>query len=161
MPIIQEKYSWFDVSEEVKRLLILASENWENSELSKHYMNEALERAGDNLEVLVGAYRFFFYQKNPTIALNIAERVMGIIRAKENLPSDWSELEPLLARRKEEEYLRLYLNAYAAKGYMLAKLGKIEEAKAITEGVKKIDKNRETCATTIYDVLTSPPEEED
>ncbi|MBP0019209.1 MAG: hypothetical protein J7647_16865 [Cyanobacteria bacterium SBLK] len=161
MPVIQEKYSWFDVSEEIKRLLILASENWENTQLSEHYMKEALEKAGDNLQVLIGAYRFFFYQKNPAIALNIAERVIKIITVRENLPSHWLELEPILERRKEEENLRLYLNAYAGKGYMLAKLGKIEEAKLITERVKKIDTNRETCATTIYDVLTSPPEEED
>lgn len=161
MPVIQEKYSWFDVSEEIKRLLILASENWENAKLSQHYMKEALERAGDNLEVLIGAYRFFFYQKNPAIALNIAERVMGIITVKENLPSQWLELESILERRKEEENLRLYLNAYAAQGYILAKLGRLEEAKRITERVKKLDTNRETCATTVYDVLTSPPEEED
>ncbi|MGK7926466.1 MAG: hypothetical protein AB4290_14705 [Spirulina sp.] len=161
MVITREKYSWFDVSEEVKRLLILASENWENSKLSEHYMNEALQRAGDNLEVLVGAYRFFFYQHNPAIALNIAEKVMGIVRDKENLPSEWCDLEPILARQKEEENLRLYLNAYAAKGYIMAKLGRVEEAKLITERVKNLDNNRETCATTVYDVLTSPPEEEE
>ncbi|MEM9540510.1 MAG: hypothetical protein AAGA60_13540 [Cyanobacteria bacterium P01_E01_bin.42] len=161
MPVTQEKYSWFAVSEEIKRLLILASDNWENTQLSQHYMQEALAKAGDNLEVLVGAYRFFFYQKNPGIDLNIADRVIGILTVQENFPSEWLELEPILERRKEEENARLYLNAYAAKGYMLAKLGNVEEAKLITERVKKIDTNRETCATTIYDVLTSPPEDED
>lgn len=60
----QEKLSWYDVSQEVKNLLILASENWENTVLSEQYVTQALALADNNLDVLIGAYRFFFIKVN-------------------------------------------------------------------------------------------------
>ena len=83
------KLSWYDASEDVKELLVLATDNWENSSLSEQYINQALEKAGDNIDVLVGAYRFFFYKNKPELALKIAKKVLGIIQEKENLPLEW------------------------------------------------------------------------
>ena len=48
---------------EIKQLLLLASENWQDTVLAEKYIREALLRTGNNLDVLVGAYRFFFYLK--------------------------------------------------------------------------------------------------
>ncbi len=153
--------SWYDASEEVKELLVLATDNWENSSLSEQYINQALEKAGDNIDVLVGAYRFFFYKNKPEIALKIAKKVLNIIEEKENLPLEWEQLQPILKERQKEESIRLYLNAYASQGYILAKMGEIEAAKLITERVKTIDEHRESCATTVFEVLTKDPDEDD
>lgn len=153
--------SWYDASEDVKELLVLATDNWENSSLSEQYINQALEEAGDNIDVLVGAYRFFFYKNKPELALKIAKKVLGIIQEKENLPLEWEQLQPILMKRQQEPNIRLYLNAYASQGYILAKMGEIETAKLITERVKGIDEHRESCATTVFEVLTKDPDEDD
>ena len=158
---IMNKLSWYDASEEVKELLVLATDNWEDSSLSEQYMNQALEKAGDNIDVLVGAYRFFFYKNKSEIALKIAKKVLNIIQEKENLPLAWEQLQPILKERQKEDSIRLYLNAYASQGYILAKMGKIEAAKLITERVQMIDENRESCATTVFEVLTKDPDKDD
>ncbi|ACK70530.1 conserved hypothetical protein [Gloeothece citriformis PCC 7424] len=157
----QEKLSWYDVSQEVKNLLILASENWENTVLSEQYVTQALALADNNLDVLIGAYRFFFYKGKSLIALEVADQVLGIIQTRKNLPPNWEDLQLILSQEKDDPLLRLYLNAYAAKGFLLAKLGRLDEAKLITERVKKLDEHREFCATTVFDVLTRLPQEEE
>ncbi len=153
--------SWYDASEEVKELLMLATDNWENSSISEQYINQALEKAGDNIDVLVGAYRFFFYKNKPELALKIAKKVLNIIEKTENLPLEWKELQPILLKRQQEPNIRLYLNAYASQGYILAKMGEIETAKLITERVQEIDEHRESCATTVFEVLTKDSDEDD
>ncbi|MDJ0741737.1 MAG: hypothetical protein QNJ32_00085 [Xenococcaceae cyanobacterium MO_167.B27] len=161
MQTIQNQFSWCDVEPEIKQLLLLASENWQNTGLAEKYIREALSRAGNNLDVLVGAYRFFFYKHQPAVALSIAQQVLQLITTQENLPVDWSQLKPILVTRKQEPNIRLYLNAYAATGLVLAQLGKIEQAKLVSERVKEIDDNREFCATTVFEVITREPDEED
>jgi tetratricopeptide (TPR) repeat protein len=161
MTATQAKLSWYDVDSEVKQLLILASDNWDNTELSEQYMKEALAKADNNLDVLIGAYRFFFYKSKSEAALKIATKVIKILQQKENLPTEWEQLQPILNSRKNEPAIRLYLNAYAATGFVFARLGRLEEAKIVTERVKQIDEKRESCATTVFEVLTQPPEEDE
>jgi hypothetical protein len=83
---VQDRLSWCDVKPEIKQLLLLASENWEYTGLAEKYIREALSQAGDNLDVLVGAYRFFFYKHQPATALSIAQQVIVAIATTENLP---------------------------------------------------------------------------
>lgn len=163
MQATSEKYSWSDIPEDVKDLLILASDNWGDSAVSESYVNQALAKAEDNIDVLVGAYRYFFYKNKAAIAIQIADKVIAKIQKEENLPSpeDWENLKPILFSRQKEPQIRLYINAYASRGFLLARQGKLEEAKLITERVKECDENRESCATTIFEVLTRPPEEDD
>ncbi|MEG3437030.1 hypothetical protein V0288_07855 [Pannus brasiliensis CCIBt3594] len=157
----KEQYSWYDAPPEVKELLVLAADNWENTELSEKYINEALALAGKNANVLIGAYRFFFYKSKAAIALQIADRVLNMVREDENLPDSWEELKPILLTRGGEPAIRLFTNAYAGKGYLLAKLNRLEEATLITSRIKEIDTKREFCATTVFEVLTAEPEADD
>ena len=161
MQTISDRLSWCDVKSEIKQLLLLASENWEYTGLAEKYIREALFKAGDNLDVLVGAYRFFFYKHQPAAALSIAQQVIELIATRENLPTDWLQLKPILLSRKQEPTIRLYLNAYAAKGLILAQLGRLDEAKEISQKVKEIDNSREFCSTTVFEVITKSPDEED
>ena len=161
MHTIQDRLSWCNVEPDIKQLLLLASENWEYTGLAEKYIREALFRAGNNLDVLVGAYRFFFYKHQPATALTIAQQVIQSITTKENLPIEWSQLKPILSDRLQEPNIRLYLNAYAAKGLILAQLGRIEEAKVISQRVKEIDDSRQFCATTVFEVIAKPSDEEE
>ncbi len=161
MQTIQDRFSWCDVEPEIKQLLLLASENWEHTGLAEKYIREALFKAEKNLDVLVGAYRFFFYKHQPAAALSIAERVLQSIATTENLPIEWSQLKPILTTRQQDPNIRLYLNAYAAKGLILAQLGRFEKAKVVSQRVKEIDDSRQFCATTVFEVISSSLDEDE
>jgi tetratricopeptide (TPR) repeat protein len=155
------RFSWFDVADDIKELLILAAATWENTEESTKYMQQALAKTADNTDILVAAYRYFYYKNNYSLALTTAEKITAKIKAVENLSDNWEELKPILIKRQEEPQIRLYLNAYAASGLVLAKLGKIEEAKEISSRIKGIDDKHDFGAGILLDILTRPPETDD
>lgn len=161
MSVAEEKISWSEASEEVKQLLLQAAEHWNDRAAAETYMNQALEKAGDNTDILIAAYRLFFYSNNSEMALQIAEKVCNKVAAAEHLPKDWDALKPILSERKDDPQIRLYLNAYAASGLLFAKIGQLERAKEVTERIKEIDEKRESCATTVFEVLTRSPEDDD
>ncbi|MFQ4146443.1 hypothetical protein [Chlorogloeopsis sp. ULAP02] len=156
-----EKFSWFKVPENIKSLLILAAENWENSSVSENYINQALAKTGEQIDVLVAAYRYFYYKNNYSMALKIAIKVIDKIKKSENLPDNWEQLKPILANRKEDSEIRMYLNSCAASGLVLAKLGEIEKAKKICTQIKEIDDKHDFGAGLLFDILTRPPEDDD
>ncbi|MBE9055790.1 hypothetical protein [Sphaerospermopsis sp. LEGE 08334] len=157
----KNKFSWLDVSDEVKELLILAAKTWENTEESAKYMQQALAKTGENTDILVAAYRYFYYKNNYSLALTTAEKIIAKIKEIENLPDNWEELQPILKLRKEEPNIRLFLNAYAASGLVVAKLGKLEEAKEISTKIQGIDNKNDFGASILFDILTRPPEEDE
>jgi tetratricopeptide (TPR) repeat protein len=157
-----EKFSWFQVPEDIKKLLVLAAENWQNSSASEAYMNQALAKTSDNTDVLVAGYRYFYYKNNYELALQTAIKVIDKIKTIEKLPDDWQQLKPILVNHKEDTKIRLYLHAYAASGLVLAKLGEIEKAKQICSNIKEIDdKNEFIGASILFDILTRSPEEDE
>ena len=156
-----EQFSWFKVPEDIKQLLILAAENWENTSSSEKYINQALAKTRNNTDVLIAAYRYFYYKQNYPMALQIAEKVVEEVNKNENLPSNWEELKSVLMKRKEEANIRLYLNAYAASGLVLAKLGETDKAKEICIKVKEVDDKNDFGAGILFDILTRPPEEDE
>ncbi|MFM6198993.1 MAG: hypothetical protein ACKPE1_07600, partial [Dolichospermum sp.] len=152
------RFSWFDVADDIKELLILAANTWENTEESTKYMQQALAKTADNTDILVAAYRYFYYKNNYSLALTTAEKITAKIKEIENLPDNWEELKPILIKRQEEPQIRLYLNAYAAAGLVLAKLGKIDQAKEISSRITEINHKNDFGAGILLDILTRPPE---
>ncbi|ARV57412.1 hypothetical protein BZZ01_01100 [Nostocales cyanobacterium HT-58-2] len=161
MQVNTERFSWFQVPEDVKQLLILAAKHWENTAESEKYINQALANTGEETDVLVAAYRYFFYKNNYHMALQIAVKVIDKIKVSEQLPDNWEQTKPILIARKEEPKMRLYLNTYAAYGLVLAKLGDIEQAKKISIQVKEVDNKNDFGAGILYDILTRPTEEDE
>ncbi|MGB6300938.1 MAG: hypothetical protein WBF90_32840 [Rivularia sp. (in: cyanobacteria)] len=157
----ETEFSWYEVPEDVKQLLTLAADNWENTSESEKYINQALAKTDNNIDVLISAYRYFYYKQKYQMALETAEKVKNKVKETEKLPDNWEQLKSVLIERKEEQIIRLYLNSYAATGLILAILGKEEEAKEICNKVKEIDKKNDFGAGILFDVLTRPPEEDD
>ncbi|BAZ20449.1 hypothetical protein NIES4073_13250 [Kalymmatonema gypsitolerans NIES-4073] len=160
MQVDAERFSWFQVPDDIKQLLMLAAANWDNTSESEKYINQALAKTEDSTDVLVAAYRYFFYKNNYLMALQTAVKVIDRIKISEQLPDNWEQLKPILMSRKDEPKIRLYLNAYAASGLVLAKLGEIDKAKKISAQVKEIDDKNQFGAGFLYDILTRPSEEE-
>ncbi|WP_017656040.1 hypothetical protein [Fortiea contorta] len=160
MQVDSTKFSWFEVPENIKNLLMLAAKNWENTLESEIYIQQALALAGEHTDVFVAAYRFFYYKNNYQLALQTTSQLLDKIRELEKLPDDWQLLQPILVNRAEEPRIRLYLNAYAASGLVLAKLGQLELAKEISARVKNIDNKNDFGAGILFDILTRPSEED-
>ena len=156
-----QTFSWFQVPEDIKNLLILAAKSWENTAESENYIQQALAKTEDNTDVLIAAYRYFYYKSNYPLALQMAVKVTAKIKVVENLPDEWEQLKPILLSRKDDPDIRLYLNTYAASGLVLAKLGEIEQAKEISAKVKEVDDKKEFGGGIIFDILTRPPEEDE
>ncbi|MEA5507181.1 hypothetical protein VB735_29620 [Halotia wernerae UHCC 0503] len=155
------RFSWFEVPEDIKKLLILAAQTWDNTSESEKYIQQALAKAGDNTDVLVAAYRFFYYKNNYALALQTATKVIDKIKEAEQFPDDWDHLKSILVNRQEEPQIRLYLNAYAASGLVLAKLGAIDQAKQVSTRVKEISDKQDFGAGILLDILTRPASEDD
>lgn len=153
--------SWDQVPTETKRLLQAAAAAWEDTASSEALIHQAIAQTQTDLNVLIAAYRYFFYKNNNPMALQIAQQVLAQVRLIEQLPTDWTQLQPILVNRKEEPNIRLYLNAYAASGLVLARLGEVETAKVITGRVSEIDDRKEFGASTVLDVLTRSPEDDE
>ncbi|MDX2098868.1 MAG: hypothetical protein SFW36_13920 [Leptolyngbyaceae cyanobacterium bins.59] len=152
--------SWYNVSAEVKSLLQLAAAHWEDTQTSADYINQALEKAGDNPDVLVSAYRYFFYKRNDPLALQVAQKVLHLVRTSEQLPEAWEQLYPILTSRREESTIRLYLSAYSASGLILARLGAVAQAREIANQVSAID-GKEFGGDVILNILNAPPDEDE
>jgi tetratricopeptide (TPR) repeat protein len=161
MQVDTNRFSWFQVPENVKKLLILAADNWHNHEQSEKYMQQAIAASADHLDILVSAYRYFYYKNNYVLALQTTTQLLDKIKKAEKFPESWEQLKPILMNRREENQIRLYLNAYAATGLVLAKLGELEQAKEISIRVQEIDPTNNYGAGILLDILTRPAEEDD
>lgn len=153
--------SWSDLPSTVKQLLLAAADTWENTAQSQAYIEEALSISGRSLDVLVAAYRYFFYKHNDSAALQIATQVLEQVQQAEQFPDAWDDLALILSQRKEDSIIRLYLNAYAASGLIRARLGELDTATLIMSRVNTIDDKREFGAATILHVLTHFDTEEE
>ena len=94
------EFSWYEVPEDVKQLLVLAADNWENTSESEKYINQALGKTDNNIDVLISAYRYFYYKQNYQMALETAEKVKNKVKETEKLPVDWEQLKPVLIDQK-------------------------------------------------------------
>jgi len=160
MQVKLNRFSWFQVPEDIKELLILAIQNWENTGESQKYMQQALAKTEDNTDVLVAAYRYFYYKNNYALALLTVEKLIAKIGETEKLPDNWQQLQPILIQRQEEPQIRLFLSAYAASGLVLAKLGEIERAKEISAKIKDINTKDKFGADILLNILTGSSAEE-
>ena len=153
--------SWFNASADIQSLLMAAADCWQDTAKSQQYMEQAIAQAIDNPDVLIAAYRYFFYKSNSEMALWAAQKTMDYIRQTEALPEDWDELQSTLIARKAETMVRIYLHAYAASGLLLAKLGDVDGALAIATRIKAIDDQREFSGDLLHQILTTPLDDDD
>lgn len=136
-----------------------AAQTWENTKVSEQYIQRALAQPDVELDVLVSAYRYYFYKNNNALALEMAVTVCDRIQTTEQWPTDWERLKPLLVSQLDHDMVRLYLSAYAASGLLLARLGKLEMAQTIADHVKQIEA-KEFGGELLLNILNSPAEDD-
>lgn len=148
---------YFDapLTPELERLLSAASEGYSQG-TAEESLRAAEALAPDNLTVMVGLYRFYYYQHRYQESLQIAERVMGILAPKLKLPAHWSSLTVdhlNLAAQQSMGLLRFYLLALKGAGYLSLRLGHFEQGKTMLLKVVELDADNRLGAQLLLDVL--------
>ncbi|HIK43798.1 MAG TPA: hypothetical protein IGR64_02810 [Leptolyngbyaceae cyanobacterium M65_K2018_010] len=159
-PLTAPHLSWYLVPPDLKDLLWAAAVSWQDEAQADRYIQQAIDHPATSLDVLVSAYRYFFYRHNDRMAQQIAQQVLALVAEAEDLPQTWPALQPILRQRRTDPPIRLYLTAYSALGMMLARLGEVDEAQAIAGRLQSVDDDNEFGAKLILDIL-SPQEDDD
>lgn len=111
--------------------------------------------APDNLTVLVGLYRYYFYQHRLEDALQVAERAMALSGRHLGLP-DWSQIdENRLGSAAANSFglLRFYLLALKAASVVLLRLGQIDASRARLTKLAALDSRDQLGAGKLLEVV--------
>ena len=140
---------------EAERLIAQAASEYgeAGAELS---LLRALLLAPENLSVLVGLYRYYFYQHRLEDALVVAERAMQLSGRELGLPTDWRLLdETRLGSAAANSFglLRFYLLALKAASVVLLRLGQISESRARLIKVAGLDSRDQLGAGKLLEVV--------
>jgi hypothetical protein len=122
--------------------------------------------APENLTVLVGLYRYYFYQHRLEDALVVAERAMQLSGRHLGLPKEWNQIDEAqlgCAAKNSFGLLRFYLLALKAASVVLLRLGKIAASRARLEKLSSLDSRDQLGAAKLLEVVDEfqSPQESD
>lgn len=112
--------------------------------------------APENLSVLVGIYRYYFYQHRLEDALVVAERAMQLSGRHLGLPTDWKQLDETrlgIAAANSFGLLRFYLLALKAASIVLLRLGRIAASRARLIKLASLDSRDQLGAAKLLEVV--------
>lgn len=124
-------------SPEVQQLLRDAADHYGESE-AENALYRAYFLAPEDLSVLVGLYRYFFYQHRLEEAMRVADRALAVVGRRLNMDCDWRGLDlNRLANAIEGSITltRFYLSALKGAGYLKLRLG---DPKGALERLRKV-----------------------
>jgi len=139
---------------EAESLIEQASELYgeEGAELA---LLRAYMLAPEHLTVLVGLYRYYYYQHRLDEALVVAERAMQLVSRRLQLPP-WDRLEEIhLASAAQASFglLRFYLLALKATCVVLLRQNNIEQARIRLQKLVSLDTQDQLGAGKLLDVV--------
>lgn len=112
--------------------------------------------APDSLIVLVGLYRYYFFQHRLDEALVVAERAILLSGRELGLPADWKRIdENSLGSAASNSFglLRFYLLALKAVSVVLLRLGRIAASRARLLKLATLDSRDQTGAAKLLAVV--------
>ncbi|MFT3931116.1 MAG: hypothetical protein QM709_12560 [Spongiibacteraceae bacterium] len=150
---------YFDEPEppRITELLLAASQHYGLGEAEK-FLIEAYSIAPKNLSVLVGLYRFYYYQHRYADALGIAHAAMQSVAPKIDFPESWLQLDMNFVGGgvlKSMGLVRFYLLALKGAGYLNLRLGDFEAGLQMLRKVKELDEADRLGAKLLLDVLAN------
>jgi len=119
---------------------------------------EALRLAPESLNVLVAAYRFYYYQHRLEAALGVADRALAVTAHRLGIPLDWQGLSFEHVSQGGSATLalvRFHLLSLKARAYLQLRLGYLEEGKAILSKLVELDSHNRLGAQQLLDVAES------
>lgn len=136
---------YFDepVPENVEELMTKASEAYAQGR-AEWYLQQAYSLAPENMTVLVGLYRYYYYQHRLQDAIDIAFQVMARLAPDIGFPKHWEMLRfEHLAWGVMQSFtrVRMYLLALKGAAYMNLRLGNINQGVRMLNRVVELDSN--------------------
>lgn len=137
------------------QLLHAAGAAWDRPDDARRLLDQALAAYPDDEAAYIAAYRFHFYRNEFAAALAIAERCLSRVLAELALPADWrslvaSDVDFTDLSLPRHRFLLFALNAYA---YLLARLGRLDEADTAFAVVASLDPADRIGAARLRSVL--------
>jgi tetratricopeptide (TPR) repeat protein len=139
-----------------------ASALWGEPEQAEAILLQALEDAPTSEEVLVALYRFYFYRGELEKAVLLAERCIGLGAREIGLDPDWRKVDAGDVDFSDYSLPRhrFYLFALNAYGYLLARLGRKDEADAALSAVGRLDPKDRIGSGALLGMVRAGPSED-
>lgn len=140
---------------EVERLIAQAAHEYGDASAETALLR-ARRLAPENLSVLVGLYRYYFYQHRMEDALQVAECAMQLSGRHLGLPADWSLLnEGWLGAAAAISFglLRFYLLALKAASVVMLRLGHIADSRARLMKLAALDARDQLGAAKLLELV--------
>ncbi|MET0116826.1 MAG: hypothetical protein ABW090_05335 [Sedimenticola sp.] len=147
---------YFDepINPEVKQCLDSAADHY-GDESSERWLLRAYFLEPAHPMVLVGLYRYFYYQHRLEDALLVAERVLTVIAKRLQFPEDWRDLNDKWLGSGvmvSMTLIRFYMLALKGAGYLELRLGNYQSALDRLMKVAELDSKDRLGAKALIDV---------
>nr|WP_294504100.1 hypothetical protein [uncultured Rhodopila sp.] len=137
---LERRYYGGDLPAAAERALHAVGLDWQDEAAAEGHIYEALELAPGHLAVQIAAYKFYFYRHRLNEALPYARACLAETLRRNQLPADWRDVSPAdAAFTSLDSEPRMMLFSLVAYGYVLARLGRIEEGRAALTKVTELD----------------------
>lgn len=143
-----------DINPKVVALVNRAAADY--GEHSEGLLLEAHRLDKEDLTVLVGLYRLYYFQQRYQEGIEIAHEVMQVVGQRLKLTKSWQDLQEAdVARAVLHSFcmVRLYFFALKAAGYLHLRQSNLDTGRAMLEKVRSLDYEDRIGAGALIDVL--------
>lgn len=147
-----------------ERALHVAAASWDQPDAAERHLAEALAIAADHRAVKLAHYKYHFYRAALAQAAPWAEACLRDSARALNLPGDWRQAEgfpPSSGAADQQDERRFYLFALKALGYVLVRLGRMDDGMAALRRVLALDPADPTDTAALLAIVERGPEDED
>lgn len=134
--------------------LRLAGRAYANDAKAEMHLALARAIAPDNPVVKIGEYRYYFYKGRLQEALSVAEDCLAIVARELGVPERWQAVEPRHGKFLDDEPAhRFYLFSLKAYAYLLLRLNRMAEGRAVVDKLLELDVPNKVGGRVLLDVL--------
>jgi tetratricopeptide (TPR) repeat protein len=160
---LEQRYYEGSLPREAERALRTAARYYHDDAQAEAWLQRALAIAPQALPVHIGLYRFYFYKGRLAEALQVATQCLTMAGAAVGVQRDWRQLTA--AEGDFGAYNnpggRFFLFVLKAYGYLLLRLGRMEEGREALAKVEELDPQGLLGSATLLDVVARQGRDDD
>jgi hypothetical protein len=162
-PVLAAAVLGAELPEAAGRHLRLAARSYQDARVAEAHLWRAQALAPTHAAVLIGLYRFYFYQHRLADAFNVAQTCLKKAARDNGLPLDWREVRPDQANFSDFAAVlpRFYLFTLKAAAYLSMRLGDLANGRAMAAKLLDLDPADKIGAKVLLGILDRMGEEDD
>ena len=139
-----------------------ASACWHEPERAEALLQQALADTPDSEIVLIALYRFYFYRGELSKALTLAERCIEHGAHELGIDPDWRKVVSTQIDFGDFSLPRhrFYLFSLNAYGYLLARLGRMDDSEEALCAVMRLDPHDRIGSAQLLGVVRAGPDQD-